>query len=93
MKCEKCGKEKARYIKGRDICQSCYRAELGEYSFWDYKSGEKKLSKNAMVVCQMIVEQGKSCKEIASLLKLNLQTVQKIKRENLKRVNVNGNEL
>ena len=93
MICEKCLKERKRYLKGRDICQACYRAELSNYSYLDYKTDIRKLSEKKQAVCKMAVEEGKDSKTIAKAVGYNVQIVRKIIHDNLKRVDVDGNEI
>lgn len=88
MTCEKCGKERARFIKGRDICQKCYREEKRVYFLMGKKIEPKNESHKKIVEKR---ESGKSCREIAQEMGMNEVYVRRIVHEYMERVDQNGN--
>lgn len=92
--CEECGRLRERYLKGREICQRCYRVEIDRYSFRDYKEGLEKIEKKKhREICREYVEGGKSSKEIAEERGMNWEYVRRIIKKNCVRCDVNGERL
>lgn len=93
--CPICKKFKTRY-SSVDYCQSCYRKILDEYSLYDYvykdeKEQKKHMSRNAIIVCRLLVEHGiRDTKEISRLTKLNQVYVRQIIHKFTIKVNTNG---
>lgn len=90
--CPCCNKVKARFTKGVDYCQVCYRKKLEEYAFYDYRVPKTKLSGTALRICEMLIEEGIERKEIHKILGLNKIYVQQVITRNAKRVNSEGKE-
>lgn len=57
INCFVCHKNRARYIKNKDICQVCYRKMLDEYALYDYKEGVE-MNKGEKMICRVVVEEG-----------------------------------
>lgn len=92
ISCQYCGRNRARYIKNKNICQSCYRKMLDRYSLYEYRENEE-LSEIQKKICKKIIEEGiqdvkRICKELGCSEIYVYQTIEK----KLKRVDTFGNE-
>ena len=88
--CEKCRTLKVQFVKTYNLCQTCYRELLDEYSFYDYKDRNIILRGNAKKICEMLIEQGINRQEIHKILGLNKVYVQQVINKHTKRVNKDG---
>ena len=92
-RCPKCGKFLTPYIKTSDLCQSCYRKLLEEYSYYDYKPNVKKPKpkSKAYKILQCVVNDRLSTEEISKLTNSNLVYVRLMIHRYLYKCDINGN--
>lgn len=90
IRCIICKNRKIQYCNNKNVCQTCYRKILEEYSFRDYAVPKETLKGNILKICELRIEEGKSNKEIAEILSLNEVYVQQVVKKYTYRCNSNG---
>lgn len=90
IRCKRCGKKRKQFLNIEEYCQVCYRELLEEYSYYDYGVEKSRLRGNSLKICEKVIEEGKSSKEIAREIGLNEIYVRQVIHKNLVRVNSKG---
>lgn len=90
INCQYCGKNRVRYIKGKNVCQRCYREMLDRYSLFDYREGE--MTEMQKKICDKIINGERNVKRISKALGCSEIYVYQTMEKKLKRIDTDGNE-